>query len=164
MAFDLKMTRVLKIVALFETFKGLLGLFAGAGMLFMTQQNIQLYAGQLIKHFHLDPEQGFSKIIIDAAGNLTDNRIRFLLLFALLYALMRFVEAYGLWFARRWAEWFALISGCVYLPIELFELAKGFTWIKIGLVVINLVVVLYMAFVLKHNEKAKMLKKHLGTL
>ena len=164
MAFDLKMTRVLKIVALFETFKGLLGLFAGTGIFFMSQQNIQLYAGQLIRHFHLDPEQGISKIIIDAAGNLTDNRIRFLFLFALLYALMRFVEAYGLWFARRWAEWFALISGCVYLPIELFELAKGFTWLKIGLVVINLVVVLYMAFVLKHNEKAKMLKKHLGTL
>jgi uncharacterized membrane protein (DUF2068 family) len=113
---------------------------------------------------HLNPEQTFSKIIIEAAATLTDNRIRFLVFFALLYALMRFVEAYGLWFARRWAEWFALISGCVYLPIELFELAKGFTWLKIGLIVINLVVLIYMAFVLKHNEKAKMLKKHLEKL
>ena len=163
MAFDLKMIRVLKIVALFETFKGLLGLFAGAGMFFIARQNIQLSVLQLIKNLHLDPEQGFSKIIIEAAGNLTANRIRFLFLFALLYALMRFVEAYGLWFARRWAEWFALISGCVYLPIELFELAKGFTWLKIGLIVINLVVVLYMAFVLMHNKKAKMLKKQPGT-
>ena len=50
------------------------------------------------------------------------------------------------------------------LPIELFELAKGFTWLKISLVVINLVVVLYMAFVLMHNKKAKMLKKQAGTL
>ena len=164
MVLNLKMTRVLKIVALFETFKGILGLFAGAGIFFMTRQSIRLSMGQLVKHFHLDPEQGISKIIIDAAGHLTDNRIRFLFIFSLLYALMRFVEAYGLWFARRWAEWFALISGCVYLPFELFELAKGFTWIKILLVVINLVVVLYMAFVLKHNEKAKLLKKHLGTL
>ncbi len=164
MAFDLKTIRVLKIVALFETFKGLLGLFAGAGMLFIARQNIQLTVWQLVKNLHLDPEQGFSKIIIEASGNLTANRIRFLFIFALLYALMRFVEAYGLWFARRWAEWFALISGCVYLPIELFELAKGFTWLKIGLIVINLVVVLYMAFVLMHNKKAKMLKKQAGTL
>ena len=133
-------------------------------MLFIARQNIQLTVWQLVKNLHLDPEQGFSKIIIEASGNLTANRIRFLFIFALLYALMRFVEAYGLWFARRWAEWFALISGCVYLPIELFELAKGFTWLKISLVVINLVVVLYMAFVLMHNKKAKMLKKQAGTL
>jgi uncharacterized membrane protein (DUF2068 family) len=161
---NLKMIRVLKIVALFETFKGLLGLFAGVAVFFMTHQNIQLTAGKLVRQLHLNPEHTFSKIIIEAAANLTDNRIRFLVFFALLYAFMRFVEAYGLWFARRWAEWFALISGCVYLPIELFELAKGFTWLKIGLIVINLVVVLYMAFVLKHSEKAKMLKKHLEKL
>ena len=78
MAFDLKTIRVLKIVALFETFKGLLGLFAGAGMLFIARQNIQLTVWQLVKNLHLDPEQGFSKIIIEASGNLTANRIRFL--------------------------------------------------------------------------------------
>ena len=161
---DYKMTRVLKIVALFETLKGFLGLFTGIAVFFMTHQNIQVYAGHLVQNLHLNPAHSFSKVIIEAAGNLTDNRIRFIVLIALLYSLMRFVEAYGLWFARRWAEWFALISGCVYLPIELYELAKGFTWLKIGLVMINLIVVLYMDFVLKHNERAKLLKKHLEKL
>ncbi|NMW18647.1 MAG: DUF2127 domain-containing protein [Chlorobiaceae bacterium] len=159
-----KMTRVLKAVALFEAFKGFLVLFAGAGLFLLMQHDIQGSAEQLVRHLHLNPAHDFPKIFIQAAGNLTDNRIRFLALLALLYSLMRFIEAYGLWFARRWAEWFALISGCVYLPIELFELAKGFTWLKIGLVMINLLVVLYMAFVLKHNERAKLLKKHLEKL
>jgi len=64
---------------------------------------------------------------------------------------LRFVEACGLWFARRWAEWFALLSGGVYFPIELYELLKGVTWIKIVFVLVNLFIVLYMALVLKRN-------------
>ncbi|MEI8186396.1 MAG: DUF2127 domain-containing protein [Chlorobiaceae bacterium] len=156
-----KMTRVLKLVAVFEAFKGFLVLFAGLAIFSLLQQNVQFSAEQLVRHLHLNPAHNFPKIFIQAAGNLTDSRIRFLALFALLYSVMRFVEAYGLWFARRWAEWFALISGCVYLPFELFELAKGFTWLKITLLIVNLVVVLYMAFVLKHNVKAKILDKQL---
>jgi uncharacterized membrane protein (DUF2068 family) len=65
---------------------------------------------------------------------------------------MRFIEAFGLWFGMRWAEWFALLSGSVYLPIEIYELAKGFTWIKIGLLTVNLCIVLYMAVVLRRNR------------
>ena len=161
MELNFKMIRVLKAVAIFEALKGFLVLFAGLGVFFMTHEKIKASADQLVKHLHLNPAHVFSKIIIEVAGHLTNKRIHYILLFALLYSLMRFVESYGLWFARRWAEWFALVSGCVYLPIELFELAKGLTWFKIGLVVINLLVVLYMAFVLKHNVKAKMLNKHL---
>ncbi|NMW21035.1 MAG: DUF2127 domain-containing protein [Chlorobiaceae bacterium] len=164
MVLNYKMTRVLKVVALFEAFKGLLVLLAGVAIFSMMPQDIQASAEQLIRHLHLNPAHNIPRIFIEAAGHLTDSRLRFLALFALLYALMRFIEAYGLWFARRWAEWFALISGCVYLPVELFELAKGFTWLKIALVVINLMVVLYMAFVLKHNERAKLLEKNLKTL
>lgn len=164
MALNFKLIRGLKVVALFETLKGLLGLSAGAVVFFMTHRNLQISADQLVKNLHLNPDHTIFKKIISVIGTLTDNSIHFIVLLAFLYALMRFVEAYGLWFARRWAEWFALISGCVYLPFELFELAKGFTWVKIGLLVINLILVLYMAFVVKHNEKAKMLKKQLEKL
>lgn len=35
---------------------------------------------------------------------------------------MRFVEAYGLWRERRWANWLAAISEGIYLPVEIYEL------------------------------------------
>ena len=83
---------------------------------------------------------------------MSEDRLRFLELLALLYSAMRFVEAFGLWFGMRWAEWFALLSGSVYLPFELYELSKGFTWLKIGLLTINLLIVLYMAIVLRRSR------------
>jgi uncharacterized membrane protein (DUF2068 family) len=147
------MKRGLKAVALFEASKGILVLFAGAALFSLIHQNLQVVAEQLVGHLHLNPAKHIPRIFIEAASNLTDGRIRLLALFALVYSFMRFVESYGLWFARRWAEWFALLSGGVYLPVELYELAQGFTWLKIVFVLINFLVVLYMIIMLKRNEK-----------
>jgi uncharacterized membrane protein (DUF2068 family) len=159
MAVNNKMTRALRVVALFEACKGLLVLFAGLALFSFIHQNIQVAAEQLVGHLHLNPAKNIPRIFIEAAGNMTDRRIRLLALFALFYCCMRFVESYGLWFAKRWAEWFALVSGCVYLPIELYELIKGVTLFKIIFVSINLIIVVYMAVMLKQNAKKHVEKK-----
>lgn len=146
-----KMTRALKVVAVFEACKGLLVLFAGLALFSLIHQNIQSVAEQLVGHMHLNPVKHIPGIFIEAAGSLTDGRMLLFALFALLYSSMRFVEAYGLWFARRWAEWFALVSGSIYLPIELYELIKGVSWLKIIFVLINLLIVFYMTMMLKRH-------------
>ena len=153
MALNDNMKPALRVVALFEACKGFLVLFAGCALFSLIHQKIQSVAELLVAHLHLNPAHHIPKIFIEAAGNLTDRRIVLFAFFALLYASMRFVEAYGLWFARRWAEWFALLSGAIYLPIELFELAKGVTWLKILFILVNLFIVLYMALMLKRKSK-----------
>ena len=52
-----------------------------------------------------------------------DNaHLRFLAVGAFSYALVRFIESFGLWRGRRWAEWFGVLSGCIYLPLEIYKL------------------------------------------
>jgi uncharacterized membrane protein (DUF2068 family) len=53
---------------------------------------------------------------------------------------------------RRWAECFALLSGGVYLPIELFVLTKGFTWMMFAFAAVNMVAVFYLGYVLVRNR------------
>ena len=144
----------LKVIALFEALKGILVLLTGVAAFSLVHQNIQVVAEQMVGHLHLNPAKHIPKIFIAAASNLNDGRLRSLALLALLYSSMRFVEGFGLWFAKRWSEWFALLSGGIYLPIELYELAKGFTWLKICFSAINLSVVLYMAFMLKRSQRS----------
>jgi uncharacterized membrane protein (DUF2068 family) len=151
MALNDKMTRALRVVAVFEACKGLFVLFAGLALFSFIHQNFQIAAEQLVGHLHLNPAKNIPRIFVEVATNLTDGRIRLLALFALFYSFMRFVESYGLWFAKRWAEWFALLSGCLYLPVELYELLKGVTWLKIIFVSLNLIIVLYMAVMLKQS-------------
>ena len=59
---------------------------------------------------------------------------------------MRFIEAYGLWQVRAWAEWFAIVSGGVYLPIELYELVRHATGVKAVVLVVNTGIVAYLVY------------------
>ena len=64
------------------------------------------------------------------------------------YSILRFVEAYGLWYARAWAEWIALVSGSIYLPFEIYKLIHRQSLLHITILVINLAIVVYMAYLL----------------
>ncbi len=148
-----KLAGVLRVVAIFEVCKALLVLFSAGALVVLIHQHIQISAEQLVVHLHLNPAHHFPKKFIALAGTLTESRMRILLIFALLYSSIRILEAYGLWFAQRWAEWVALLSAGIYLPFELYELTKGFTWFKVILLSINIVVVLYMAVMLAPEKK-----------
>ena len=63
------------------------------------------------------------------------------------YAAVRFTEGYGLWHSRVWAEWFALLSGAMYLPWELIKVVEHPNLVHWSLLVINLAVIAYMAYI-----------------
>jgi uncharacterized membrane protein (DUF2068 family) len=66
---------------------------------------------------------------------------------AVMYSVVRFIEAYGLWNGRVWAEWFALLSGSMYLPWEMYEVMAHFSRSHLILFAFNLAIVLYMLYV-----------------
>jgi uncharacterized membrane protein (DUF2068 family) len=55
-----------------------------------------------------------------------------------LYATLILVQAIGLWCHRVWAKGLALLTAGMSLPVELYELGCGFTWLKLLLLVVNL--------------------------
>ena len=78
--------------------------------------------------------------------------------FAAFYAALRFIEAYGLWRARRWAEWFAALSGAVYVPIEIYEVWQRLTWVRLTVLTVNLAIVAYMFWLLTETRRARRLE------
>jgi uncharacterized membrane protein (DUF2068 family) len=62
----------------------------------------------------------------------------------LVYATLEGVEAIGLWFARRWAEYLTFLSTVVLLPLEIYEIVNGGTPLKVIGFLINLAVVVYL--------------------
>jgi uncharacterized membrane protein (DUF2068 family) len=144
-----------RLVALFEASKGALVLLAGFGLLAYIHKDLHEGAARLVRLFHLNPASRFPRIFIDLAGHITDSQLWILATFALLYAALRFVEAYGLWRQRSWAEWFALISGGVYVPLEVLDIARGVTWPRLTLLLVNSGIVAYLSLILyskRHNK------------
>lgn len=137
-----------RTIAVFEAAKGAIVLLAGLGLLALINQDVQQLAERVVRHSHLNPASRYPHIFIDAASRVTNAHLWALAGAAALYAVVRFVEAYGLWFERRWAEWFALISSGLYIPLEISALVHRPTWVKIVLLVVNIAIVVYMAYLL----------------
>jgi uncharacterized membrane protein (DUF2068 family) len=138
----------LRVVSIFEATKGLLVLLTGFGVLAYVHKDLHLAAERLVRHFHLNPASRYPRIFIDLADHVTDGQLWVLALSALLYSLVRFVEAYGLWRQRHWAEWFAVLTGGIYVPLELFEITRGVTWPKATLLLVNAGIVAYLSLIL----------------
>lgn len=140
--------QVVKSVAFFEAAKGLIVLLAGFGLLSLLHQDLRALAFALVGRLHLDPHRHYASVFIDTAAHTDDTRLWLMAGIAFLYAAFRFVEAYGLFFCRTWGEWLAIVSGSLYLPVEVYELWCRLTWVRLTALVANLIVVLAIIIVL----------------
>jgi uncharacterized membrane protein (DUF2068 family) len=144
--------QALRGIATLELAKGLVVLLAAAAILFLMHKDPWDVADGLLHLLHISPDGHFAQRFLDWADTLTDAKLWAVAGAALAYSILRFFEAYGLWYARAWAEWIALISGSLYLPYEIYKLVHRQTLFHISVLVINLAIVLYMAYLLKTGK------------
>ncbi len=149
----MRLSRVLRSVALYEAAKGGLVLLAGLGLLSLLHHDIQHFAERLILHLHLNPAARYPHIFLDAASELTEPRMLLLAAGAAVYSAVRFIEAYGLWRERQWAEWFAALSGGIYIPFEVYELQRHATALSLSALLINMAIVAFMLYCVLRPRK-----------
>lgn len=154
-AVDTRHSFGLHAVAIFELTKGILVLFVELGLLTLIHKDAAAVAENLVRVLHLNPERRVSHAIMDAAYRMTDAKLWALASGAAAYSTVRFVEAYGLWHCRVWAEWFALLSGMLYLPWELYEIIDRPTPIRFGILIGNLIIVVYMLVIRLQAARAE---------
>lgn len=139
----------LRAVAAIEFIKGLLAVGTGFLLVELIRKDFDLEdaAQNLLYYLNIDPDRRLSQAFVHAAAKIMDANVSVVLTITLIYATGRFVESYGLWRQRVWAEWLAIISGAVYLPFELYALIRHPTLIHWVILLVNIVVVLYIAWV-----------------
>jgi uncharacterized membrane protein (DUF2068 family) len=140
---DRASTAGLRTVATFEALKGIVVLALGVTLLAL-HQHAEDYAGRLLYHLHMDPDLRFAHALMNAATKVTDARLWTIAAATLTYSAVRLVEAWGLWNRRVWAEWFALLSGAMYLPWEILKVSERSDWERIAVLGINILIVVYM--------------------
>jgi uncharacterized membrane protein (DUF2068 family) len=148
--------RILRSVALLELAKGLLVLLVGVGFVSLSRRGFEFegIARHLLGLLHLHRGRLY-EVFLKAAEQLGDTNLVEVAVFAGLYSAMRFVESYGLWRQRVWAEWVALISGASYLPLEIYGLSHHPTAMKWAVFLLNLAVVLYMVYLRRQDRPAR---------
>ena len=136
----------LRAVAALESLKGILVLVL-MFVVFAVHEHAADLAESLLFHLRLDTDWHISQAVMNAAYKLTSMRLLTIAAAAIAYASVRFIEAWGLWHRRVWAEWFALLTGAIYLPLEIQKVLESANWLHVTIFVANLTIVLYMLWV-----------------
>ena len=89
-----------------------------------------------------------SKLIglIQHSFTLDARTLTYLAIGLVLYALIELTEGVGLWLGQRWGEYFAMVATSVFLPAEVYDLTVKITWLRVGALVINLLLVVYLVW------------------
>jgi len=133
-----------RTVATIEFTKGIVVILAGLGAFSMRHRDIWGVAESFLEFFHVNPYHHYVGIFINLVYKISDVRLWKIAVVASIYVILRFVEAYGLWYLCAWAEWLALGSGAMYIPFEAADLMHRPTWLGLVIIAVNILIVAYM--------------------
>ncbi len=82
--------------------------------------------------------------LIQHAFTLNQHTLTLLAAGAAAYAVIEIVEAVGLWLAKRWGEYFAMVVTSVGIPYEIYDLTAKVTVLRVVAFALNVALVLYL--------------------
>jgi uncharacterized membrane protein (DUF2068 family) len=90
--------------------------------------------------------------LMDRADLIGGHQLREFSMLTFGYAGLHLIEGTGLMFEKTWAEYFTVVLTAMGLPWETYELIEKFSLLKVGLLIINLAVLLYLMWELKRKR------------
>lgn len=84
--------------------------------------------------------------VAERIASLKPDHIRNLALMAIAFGVVEGVEAVGLWFEKRWAEYLTVVVTASLLPLEILELTRHVTALRLVGFVVNVAVVVYLVW------------------
>lgn len=88
------------------------------------------------------------------------HKMRELAAAAFIYAAVFSVEGTGLLLRKRWAEYLTLIVTASLLPFEIYECIHHFTATKLTTLVVNVAVLVYLFWKVRHREAREPSSRH----
>ena len=124
--------------------KGLLLLLISLGIFSLIGQDLDFEFDRFLRWIHLDPSSRFFDALGKKIEAITPANLRYIASGTLLYALLLFVEGGGLLTRSWWAMWLAISETAFFVPLEVFDLIRHFSWTVLAIMVVNIAIVTYL--------------------
>jgi uncharacterized membrane protein (DUF2068 family) len=144
--------RWLLLIAFYKGLQALLFIALGVGALHLLHKDIDDVISQL-GDFLRSPESRFLNFLYDRASLINDPLLRRIGALAFSYAALSLAEGIGLFLEKAWGEYLTLAITASFLPWEIFEVFHRVTWIRVGLLVVNTLVFLYLMKIVASRRK-----------
>jgi len=144
--------RLIWLIALERTLRGLLLLAAGIYLLAKSGANFGNIVNHLAARLELDPQRPWIRHLVAKLGRLRKHEVQLFGVLAIGYAALEITEGVGLFYRKRWAEWLTVVATSLLVPIEVYELVRHPSWLKAGGIVVNIAIVAYLVRVVRRKS------------
>ena len=143
---------VLVLIGVLKLLKALLLIAVGIGALRFLHKDVAGAVMHWTQVLRVDPENRFVHALLVKAFRVTPRQLKELSVGTFFYAGLFTAEGVGLLLRKRWAEYFTIITTSLFLPLEVYELARHFTIGKLVVTLVNVLIVWYLVARVRANE------------
>jgi uncharacterized membrane protein (DUF2068 family) len=142
---QLKAPLGLKLIAAVKLAKGAALSCLSLGILDLIHRDLAAVALHFVQIARISPENRYVVLLLEKLGLVEPSTLMRLGILSALYASILLVEGLGLWLGAAWAEYMVVVSSGVFVPQECFITLQHFTWLRLSILLINGVILVYVA-------------------
>ena len=139
-----KRAPTLYVIVTLKILKGLLFVAVAVALYALSDNDLPAELQRWLQIIKANPERRFWTDIARQVSNLTETKMVHAAVGTLIYSLFSLVEGTGLMFRITWAGWLSIGESAFFIPIEVYELVKHFTWPVFVILVFNIFIVWYL--------------------
>ena len=136
----------LLVIAVFKFVKGALLLTLAFGALSLLHKDVASEVEHWLDQLRIDPDNEFIGTLLSKLQLVHTKELKEMSALGAGYAALFLVEGTGLLFRKRWAEWLTIVATSSLMPLEVYELIKQFTFVRLLVVLVNAAVVLFLIY------------------
>ena len=125
-------SRGLVVIGVFKILEGMLLLIVGIGVLRLLHKDVAEVVAHWVNFLRVDPENVFIHKMLKHLEIVDDKKLKELGIGTFIYSGLRFTEGIGLALRQRWAEYFTVILTGALIPLEVWEIWKRASAVKVG--------------------------------
>ena len=145
--------RGLLLIGLFKLGKAILFFCIGVGAIRLLHKDLGDELLKLAAALKFDQESRVVALLMEKVDLIDQHRLREIGFATFAYSALALTEGIGLMREKVWAEYLTLFLTIAFLPWELYELARHPNWFRLGLLVINLLVLAYLVWLLQRKKQ-----------
>lgn len=144
---------VVFLIGLFKLFKAALLIAIGIGAVKFLHKDLSSSVLHWVQMLHLDSDNRYIHGFLVRIFRVTPKQLKELSVGTFVYAALFLTEGAGLLLRKHWAEYFTIITTSVFIPVEIYELARHFTMVKLAVTVINVLIIWYLVARVRSRSK-----------
>jgi uncharacterized membrane protein (DUF2068 family) len=134
----------LVLIGIFKLLKALMLIAIGIGALRLLHKDIAATVVHWTQVLRVDPDNRYIHGMLLKVFRVSPKQLKELSAGTFLYAGLFATEGIGLLLRKRWAEYFTIVTTSLFIPLEVYELARHFTVTKLVVALINVLIVCYL--------------------